>query len=35
MNRLQLVEKQDAQLTNMLGVALIVFQAARETARPH
>jgi hypothetical protein len=30
---LQLIKKLDAQLANMFGVALIVFQAACEAAR--
>src|SRR5260221_13087356 len=33
MNRLQLIEEQNAELPHVLGVTLIVFHAAREAAR--
>src|ERR1700675_4336488 len=35
MHRLQLVEEKDAEFTNVLGMALIVFEPAREAARSH
>src|SRR5260370_38271298 len=34
MNRLQFIEKQNAQLAHVFGVTLVVFQAAREAACP-